>query len=74
MRVHVLGHLDSLAEHRRCDTASHLDYLQTTKYVSLGVCEGLALLQDDGVGNVVHVIAQEGLQPGEGEAREQEVE
>lgn len=62
--VHVLRDLDVVAHQQARDAARGLDDLQTSKNVSLGICERLALLGDDGASDLVVVLSNECLEPG----------
>lgn len=44
-------------------TESEETHLETAKDVSLGVCEGFALLEDDRAGEVVVVFTNQRLEP-----------
>lgn len=58
-RLHILSNLQHLASKLRCDTARALGDLQTTVHISLGVRENLALLEGDGRGQTVPVLADQ---------------
>jgi hypothetical protein len=61
--IHITSNLDLVGEKQARQAAHGLDDLETAEDVALCVAKRLSLLEDDRLGNVVHVVPEQSLQP-----------
>lgn len=63
IRIHIRRDLQLVPRQHLRQSTHRVHDLETSEDVTLGVGEGLALLEDDGLGEVVVVFTDEGLVP-----------